>query len=218
MKQVAHIRQISLQLRALYGEEIPGSRVNAFPPRPGWLRRRRKNCADAGWDFERRAFSALRTPSPPEKSTSGTGKEPTAEARRQLCLLPGVGRKVANCVLLFAYERLDVVPVDIWIARILKPCTRHFFTYRTGGVLQPPVRLLRGLRSTIPFSSCADDQDAARMSTITLTTWREDYRRKTAGASTLPLSFISSSFCSRCLPFPSVRPFWFRNRARHPSN
>jgi N-glycosylase/DNA lyase len=30
-----------------------------------------------------------------------------------------VGRKVANCVLLFAYERLDVVPVDIWIARVL---------------------------------------------------------------------------------------------------
>ena len=44
----------------------------------------------------------------------------TGEARRQLCLLPGVGRKVANCVLLFAYERLDAVPVDVWIARILR--------------------------------------------------------------------------------------------------
>jgi N-glycosylase/DNA lyase len=29
--------------------------------------------------------------------------KPTGEARKQLCLLPGVGRKVANCVLLFAF-------------------------------------------------------------------------------------------------------------------
>ena len=32
MKQVGHIRQISLQLRARYGDQIPGSLVNAFPP------------------------------------------------------------------------------------------------------------------------------------------------------------------------------------------
>jgi len=44
---------------------------------------------------------------------------PTEEARKVLCTLPGIGRKVANCILLFAYERLEVVPVDVWIGRIL---------------------------------------------------------------------------------------------------
>ncbi len=43
----------------------------------------------------------------------------TQDARTALCELPGVGEKIANCVLLFAYDRLDAVPVDVWIARVL---------------------------------------------------------------------------------------------------
>jgi len=33
--------------------------------------------------------------------------------------LPGVGVKVANCVMLFAYHRMDAFPVDVWIDRVL---------------------------------------------------------------------------------------------------
>ena len=43
-----------------------------------------------------------------------------AELRRQLCMLPGVGPKIANCVMLFAYERLRAFPIDVWIERVLK--------------------------------------------------------------------------------------------------
>jgi N-glycosylase/DNA lyase len=45
---------------------------------------------------------------------------PDAELRALLCGLPGVGAKVANCVMLFAYERLRAFPIDVWIARVLK--------------------------------------------------------------------------------------------------
>jgi N-glycosylase/DNA lyase len=31
-----------------------------------------------------------------------------------------VGAKVANCVMLFAYERLLAFPIDVWIERVLK--------------------------------------------------------------------------------------------------
>jgi N-glycosylase/DNA lyase len=34
--------------------------------------------------------------------------------------LPGVGPKIANCVMLFAYERLRAFPIDVWIERILR--------------------------------------------------------------------------------------------------
>src|SRR5213078_756968 len=34
--------------------------------------------------------------------------------------LPGVGAKVANCVMLFAYERLRAFPIDVWIERVLR--------------------------------------------------------------------------------------------------
>ena len=44
----------------------------------------------------------------------------TNHCERVLCELPGVGAKVANCVMLFAYERLRAFPIDVWIERVLK--------------------------------------------------------------------------------------------------
>jgi endonuclease III len=42
---------------------------------------------------------------------------PTEAARDYLCSLPGVGRKTAACVLLFAYGRRDI-PVDTHVSRV----------------------------------------------------------------------------------------------------
>src|SRR5207302_3040281 len=42
------------------------------------------------------------------------------DLRTRLCELPGVGSKVANCVMLFAYERLRAFPIDVWIERVLR--------------------------------------------------------------------------------------------------
>lgn len=39
----------------------------------------------------------------------------TPQARTELMRLPGVGPKVADCILLFAYHRLDAFPVDTWV-------------------------------------------------------------------------------------------------------
>lgn len=48
-----------------------------------------------------------------------TGALPYAAAREQLRLLPGVGEKVADCVLLFGAQRLESFPVDTWILRVM---------------------------------------------------------------------------------------------------
>ncbi|MEE2884592.1 MAG: DNA glycosylase [Chloroflexota bacterium] len=45
---------------------------------------------------------------------------PYQEALNQLILLPGVGDKVANCVLLFSLNKLEAFPVDVWIQRVIK--------------------------------------------------------------------------------------------------
>ena len=42
------------------------------------------------------------------------------EAREQLLLLPGVGRKIADCVLLFGYGFPEAFPVDVWVMRALR--------------------------------------------------------------------------------------------------
>jgi N-glycosylase/DNA lyase len=45
---------------------------------------------------------------------------PYEGARDELMHFRGVGRKVADCVLLFGFGRLEAVPVDVWIERILR--------------------------------------------------------------------------------------------------
>ena len=42
------------------------------------------------------------------------------EARKDLMALRGVGPKVADCVLLFAFAWYEAFPVDVWIARIMQ--------------------------------------------------------------------------------------------------
>lgn len=48
-----------------------------------------------------------------------TEQLPYPEAKARLCELPGVGEKVADCVLLFGAGRLDAFPVDTWIIKAM---------------------------------------------------------------------------------------------------
>ena len=45
---------------------------------------------------------------------------PVDEAREALMRLPGVGRKIADCVLLFAFGFQDAFPVDVWVMKALR--------------------------------------------------------------------------------------------------
>jgi 3-methyladenine DNA glycosylase/8-oxoguanine DNA glycosylase len=51
------------------------------------------------------------------------------DAKRELMALPGVGAKVADCVLLFSYRRYEAVPVDVWIRNII---TKRYFPQISG--------------------------------------------------------------------------------------
>ena len=41
------------------------------------------------------------------------------ELFEKLVLLDGVGPKVANCIMLFAYNRLESFPIDVWVKRVM---------------------------------------------------------------------------------------------------
>ena len=45
---------------------------------------------------------------------------PLEQARKELLTFPGVGPKVADCVLLFSLGHTEAFPVDVWIARAMK--------------------------------------------------------------------------------------------------
>jgi N-glycosylase/DNA lyase len=45
---------------------------------------------------------------------------PLETARTELMLLPGVGQKIADCVLLFACGFQSAFPVDVWVMKALR--------------------------------------------------------------------------------------------------
>ena len=45
---------------------------------------------------------------------------PYEDARRELMKLSGIGPKAADCVLLFAFQKYEAFPVDVWIRRIMR--------------------------------------------------------------------------------------------------
>jgi N-glycosylase/DNA lyase len=165
MKQVAHIRQISRNLRARFGESRQiglqrsfknaqgGSAPNPFGgdtkidsasptfvnieqgtarstnscivltfPGPDRIaessEKELRKCA-LGYRAKNLLATARSVASGDidlEKLTTLTD----VDLRTRLCELPGVGAKVANCVMLFAYERLRAFPIDVWIERVLR--------------------------------------------------------------------------------------------------
>lgn len=64
-------------------------------------------------------LSAARTVAGGSLNFQELARVSTEEARRALMSLPGVGRKVADCVLLFGMGRTDAFPVDVWVRRAM---------------------------------------------------------------------------------------------------
>jgi len=64
-----------------------------------------------------RRIQAILHALPEELDLSWMAEAPEQDSREYLCSLPGVGRKTAACVLLFAYGARDV-PVDTHVGRV----------------------------------------------------------------------------------------------------
>ncbi|HEY5992709.1 MAG TPA: DNA glycosylase [Candidatus Udaeobacter sp.] len=123
MKQVAHIRQISTALRNRFGDEREiGSRVlYTFPSAQQIARASEKQLRACALGYRAKNLRATaQLVSSGECNLEAWSALSDAELRTHLCALPGVGAKVANCVMLFAYERLRAFPIDVWIERVLR--------------------------------------------------------------------------------------------------
>jgi N-glycosylase/DNA lyase len=123
MKQVAHIRQISRAMRERFGEkkEICGHEVFSFPPADRLAGASERELRKCGLGY--RAKNLLATAKGialRQVNLDSWSALPDGELREQLSHLPGVGAKVANCVMLFAYERVKAFPIDVWIERVLR--------------------------------------------------------------------------------------------------
>ena len=63
------------------------------------------------------------------------------EAKDRLLEVPGVGGKVADCIMLFSLERMDAFPMDTWILRVLE--RQYAGRFRIGGKTLTPKRYAR---------------------------------------------------------------------------
>jgi N-glycosylase/DNA lyase len=127
MKQVAHIRQISLALRKRFGRErmIYVNHVYQFPSAARLGRSSERELRECALGYRaKNLLATARLVASGDADLDAWSKLPDDELRARLCELPGVGAKVANCVMLFAYERLRAFPVDVWIERVLR---QHYF-------------------------------------------------------------------------------------------
>jgi N-glycosylase/DNA lyase len=123
MKQVAHIRQISHALRRKFGarKKFLDTDVYVFPASARIAAASEAELRGCALGYRARNLRATaRLVSSEEVDLDQMARLGDTDLRVQLCDCPGVGPKVADCVMLFAYERLGAFPVDVWIGRVLR--------------------------------------------------------------------------------------------------
>jgi N-glycosylase/DNA lyase len=141
-KQIVQIRQIVALLCERFGEPIHNcsgglrpSHLSANGESPAVTDRRYNSfpspqCIAAATEAELRACKmGFRAPHLLAAARQIAGGQfdleclrhlPQAEAREELMKLRGVGAKIADCVLLFAYGSDGAFPVDVWVERALR--------------------------------------------------------------------------------------------------
>lgn len=120
---IPRIKSIIHTLCRLYGErfEFDGEVYFAFPSAE-----RIAALSDNDLDMLRAGYRANYIKQAAEKVLSlildlnALNKLSTDDAKGELKKLCGVGDKVADCVLLYGYHRLDAFPVDVWMKRAIK--------------------------------------------------------------------------------------------------
>ncbi|MEM2920887.1 MAG: DNA glycosylase, partial [Candidatus Bathyarchaeia archaeon] len=117
----AKIRRIVSRLCERFGEEIGcGVQRRSFPTAQTISRLSCSDLASCGLGFRARYLRESA-----EAVAHGwirlhdLAEATYGEAKMELMRLPGVGEKVADCVCLFALDKLEAFPVDVWIHRIV---------------------------------------------------------------------------------------------------
>ena len=64
------------------------------------------------------------------------------EAKKNICLIPGVGNKVADCIMLFSLNKLESFPLDTWMIKILEKYYSKEFKIETKTITQKQYELL----------------------------------------------------------------------------
>jgi len=131
-KQIVQIQQIVRTLGERYGEPTPGrpghEPAYTFPSAQRIAALTEAELRDCRMGFRAKyLLSTARQVTTGELDLERIRELPVNAARAELMRLAGVGEKIADCVLLFAYGFPTAFPVDVWVARAL---SRFYFRGR----------------------------------------------------------------------------------------
>jgi N-glycosylase/DNA lyase len=123
MKQVAHIAQMSHAIRRRFGTRtVLGEReLFTYPTAERLAAASEAELRECRLGFRAKTLlGTARMIAAGEVDLARVASLDDEAARAELCRLPGVGEKVANCALLFGFGRLGAFPIDVWIERVLR--------------------------------------------------------------------------------------------------
>ena len=116
---IARIKGIVERICAAFGSEIEEG-IYAFPTPEQLSKAAAEDFVKLGCGYraEYLVFAANEVESG-RLDLSALAKAPTAEARRRLLEVHGIGPKVADCVLLYGLGKTDCCPADVWMKRVI---------------------------------------------------------------------------------------------------
>ena len=124
-KQIVQIQQVLARLCECFGEPVPvppgAAPAFAFPTAA-----RLAACSETELRTCRMGFRAAYVRAAAQRVSAGDlaldqlARWPLDSARRELMQSPGVGPKIADCILLFAVGQAKAFPLDVWVMRALR--------------------------------------------------------------------------------------------------
>ncbi len=116
---LARIRQLMTGLARTFGKPLAVGEYTAYAiPDPGSIRAGRElDSIKAGYRAQYLVRASERLSYELLEGVFGHSYE---EAKVMLLLIDGVGPKVADCILLFAYGHTEAFPIDTWVEHIMR--------------------------------------------------------------------------------------------------
>ena len=121
-KSIPAIRHMLNNMAQKFGEKtsLDGREFYKFPKPKALAKATEQDLKACGLGYRSKyVFSATRRICKEGLDLEALRQLPYMEAKQTLMELPGVGAKVADCVLLFSLGKTEAFPVDVWVKRVI---------------------------------------------------------------------------------------------------
>ncbi len=129
-KNIPAIKDMINNMCVRFGERInvDNAEIYTFPKPPELARASPKELRLCKLGFRAERVSQIsRLACAGKINLEALGTMPYEEAKKELMNLPGIGPKVADCVLLFSLDKLEAFPIDIWMKRVISEYYKAHF-------------------------------------------------------------------------------------------